>query len=204
MSDTNCTDRRSTVLVVDDERETADLYTEFLAEDYTVQTAYSGKEALDVIDTDFAVVLLDRNMPGISGDEVLRTIRARDLDCRVVMVTAVDPALELLELPFDDYLVKPVSREQLRNVVSAMLIRNTCDDTIREVVALASKMATLESKLTIPELEASSAYADIEARFNTLRVEGDLGEPTDELYKEFSVGKVRELFSGIHYQNRIQ
>lgn len=191
------------MLVVDDEQETADLYTEFLADAYTVRTAYSGEKALDAVDADVAVVLLDRRMPGISGDEVLQTIRARDLDCRVVMVTAIEPDIEVLDLPFDDYLVKPVSRDMIRDAVSAMLVRRTCDDTIREIVALTSKMATLESKLSLPELEASPKYAAAEARFAELRDEADLGEPTDDVYTELTVDKIRALFSGQEYQSTI-
>ncbi|MEF8779864.1 MAG: response regulator [Haloferacaceae archaeon] len=195
MSNAKCTDTQSTVLVVDDERDTADLYAEFLPEDYTVHTAYSGEGALDVVDEDVAVVLLDRKMPGLSGDEVLKAIRARDLGCRVVMVTAVDPDIAVLDLPFDDYLVKPASRETIRNVVSAMLVRNSCDDKILEFVALASKMAMLESKMRISELEASSEYAAVEARFHDLRTDPDLRELSDDVYSEFTVEKIQELLS---------
>jgi len=186
---------RATVLVVDDERETADLYTAFLAEEYTVRTAYSGSEALELADETVDVVLLDRKMPGLTGDEVLRTIRERELDCRVVMVTAIDPDEAVLDLSFDDYLVKPVSRDDIEAVVSAMCLRNSCDKMIQDVVALASKMATIESKLSVAELASSERYGAIEAQFNTLRAEVDLGSPTDDLYKEFTVEKVRALFS---------
>ncbi len=195
MGTTKRTAPQATVLVVDDERETADLYTAFLAEEYTVRTAYSGSEALELVDEAVDVVLLDRKMAGIGGDEVLRTIRERAIDCRVVMVTAIYPDLAVLDLPFDDYLVKPVSREEIRAVVSAMCLRNSCDKTIQEVVALASKMATIESKLRIEELANSERYAATEAQFNTLRAEAELGTPTDDLYKEFTVEKVRALFS---------
>lgn len=194
MSNTTGIDTRATVLVVDDDRETADLYAEFLAGEYTVRTAYSGEEALNVVDADVAVVLLDRKMPGVSGDEVLRTIRERGLDCRVVMVTGVEPDIAVLDLPFDDYLVKPASRETIRNAVSAMVVRNTYDETIRELVALSSKMATIESKLSISELEASSEYAAVEAHFADLRIEADLGDPTDDLYAGFTAEKMRALF----------
>ena len=72
-------------------------------------------------------------------------------------------------------------------MVSVMLIRNTCDDTIRGVVALASKIATLELKLDLSKLETSRAYIAVESRFNTLRIKVDLREPTDNLYTEFTV-----------------
>jgi DNA-binding response OmpR family regulator len=184
MGNTNRTDTRATVLVVDDDRETADLYTDFLAEEYSVRTAYSGEEALAAVDAAVDVVLLDRRMPGISGDEVLQTIRERDLNCRVVMVTAIDPDVAVLDLPFDDYLVKPASRDMIRRVVSAMFTRNTCNETIREVLAVASQMATLESKLSIAELAASSEYAAVEARFNDLRDGAVLGKQTCDVYEE--------------------
>jgi CheY-like chemotaxis protein len=105
---------------VDDEVETADLFTEMLRDDYAVRTAYSGEEALGMMNSDVSVVLLDRRMPGMSGDEVLQTIRARDFDCRVVMVTALEPDIGILELPFDEYLVKTVMRDEIRDAVSRM------------------------------------------------------------------------------------
>ena len=40
-------------------------------------------------------------MPQLSGDEVLNTIRDRDLDCQVVMVTGVTADFDILDLPFD-------------------------------------------------------------------------------------------------------
>ncbi len=59
MGNTSGTDVRPIVLVVDDDEDTADTYTDFLAEAYTVRTAYSGADALDLVDTAVDVVLLD-------------------------------------------------------------------------------------------------------------------------------------------------
>lgn len=193
-------DDQPTVLVVENEPDTAAIYSDLLADDYTVKTATSGAEALELVDEDVAVVLLDRKMPGMSGDEVLRTIRDRGLDCRVVLVTGVEPDLGILDLPFDDYLTKPVSPEVLRSTVSAMCSRNAVDDQIREVVALASKMATLETKLSIEEMEASDAYAETVSRFNELRSRTDMGERHDDVYSEFTTEKIRELFSNGTYE----
>lgn len=194
MNDPGSIDDQTTVLVVDDETETADLYTNFLTEEYEVRTAYSGEEALDTLDADVAVVLLDRRMPGMSGDEVLKTIREREPDCRVVMVTAIEPDLDILDLPFDDYLVKPVTQDSMLDTVSAMLARNTYDDTIQEIFSLVSRMATLESKMTIEELEASEEYAATKARYMELMGETDLGEPSGDLYTGFATDKIRALF----------
>ena len=63
---------QTTVLVVEDDADLAALYAEWLADDYDVRVAHSGKEALSVLaDVDVDVALLDRRMGTISGDEVL-------------------------------------------------------------------------------------------------------------------------------------
>jgi len=63
------------------------------------------------------LTLLDRHMPGMSGDEVLEELNNHDYDGRVVMVTAIDPGFDVLDMPFDDYLCKPVDREDIREVI---------------------------------------------------------------------------------------
>jgi CheY-like chemotaxis protein len=60
-----------TVLVVDDEPQLAELYSMQLAEEYEVRTATGGPEALDLVDEEVDVALLDRRMPRMSGDELL-------------------------------------------------------------------------------------------------------------------------------------
>ena len=70
-----------TILVVDDERQLADLYATWVGDDYAVRTAYDGQSALEQADEAVDVVLLDRHMPDLTGDEVLGRIRDRGLDC---------------------------------------------------------------------------------------------------------------------------
>lgn len=188
------TDDRPTVLIVDDEEETADLFAEFLDGDYATLTAYGGEEALDRLTADVDVVLLDRSMPGTTGDEVLSTIRDRGVDCRVVMVTAVEPNTDVIDLDFDEYLVKPVSRETLIDAVERMLVRKSHDHELQEVFAIASKMATLESKMDIDDLESSEKYATLERRFAEHRASISRLGPDDDLYAELSAVKMRALF----------
>ena len=193
MTSSNPSDDQPTVLVVDDERATADLYTEYLAETYRVRTAYSGREALELMDSTVDVVLLDRQMPGLSGDEVLEAMRARESDCRFIMVTGITPDLDIIGLPFDEYLVKPVSSETVHDAVERMLVRTTHDARIQKLLSIASKMATLESKLELSDLTASDEYAVLEAQFSDLR--GTLGEEVleDDPYPEFTTAKIRSV-----------
>ncbi|ERH10672.1 MAG: response regulator receiver protein [halophilic archaeon J07HX64] len=105
-------------LVVDDEKEVADAYALRLRGICDVETVYNGPSALEVLsEKTVDLMLLDRHMPGMSGDEVLEELNNRDYDGRVVMVTAIDPGFDVLDMPFDDYLCKPVDREDIREVI---------------------------------------------------------------------------------------
>ena len=161
------------VLIVEDEPDLADLYAAWLVDTCTVETAYDGSEALESIDDDLDVVLLDRRMPGLSGDTVLDAIRERGLECRVAMVTAVEPDFDIIEMGFDDYLVKPVSKDDLLTVIDQLLLRSAYDDQLQEYFALASKKALLDAQKTEAELKSSQEYAELEDRLAVLRTEVD-------------------------------
>jgi DNA-binding response OmpR family regulator len=106
------------VLIVDDEKQVADAYALRLRGECTVDTAYGGQEALSAIEDEAVdILLLDRHMPDVSGDEVLTQLDEHGFEGRIVMVTAIDPEFDILELPFDDYLCKPIDREDIRSVV---------------------------------------------------------------------------------------
>jgi DNA-binding response OmpR family regulator len=191
---TNHTDE-ATVLVVDDERDIADLYTAWLEESYAVRTAYGAQEALDKTDGGLDVVLLDRQMPEMTGDEVLERIRERELDCRVVMVTAVDPDFDIVDMPFDDYLTKPVMLEELRDAVERMSTRDEYDEKVQDFFALSAKKATLEAQKDPVELRNNEEYEQLDQRVAHLREEADetvaeIGETDDfeAVFQEFPGG----------------
>jgi DNA-binding response OmpR family regulator len=160
-----------TLLVVDDEREVADAYALRLGQRYgDVRTAYGGEEALAAMDEAVDVVLLDRRMP-FSGDRVLRELRDREYDCRVVMVTAVDPGFGIVDMPFDDYLCKPIEREDLFAAVDQQLEAASYDDPLTDFFGLTAKLAVLEAERAPEQLEASSDYRRMQRRAEALRDE---------------------------------
>jgi DNA-binding response OmpR family regulator len=185
------------VLVVEDEPDLADLYAAWLGDEYRVRTAYGGHEALDVLDdVDGTVdaILLDRRMPGLSGDEVLAAVRERGVDCRVAMVTAVEPDFDILEMGFDDYLVKPVASDTLRETVEGLLQRDEYDTGVQDLFALTSKKAMLEAEKSASELADNEEYQALTEEIETLR--GDVDDSleavteTDDfegLFREFDV-----------------
>ncbi|WP_458211073.1 response regulator transcription factor [Haladaptatus sp. NG-SE-30] len=179
----------STVLIVDDEHAITDLHARWLEDSYDVRTAYSGTEALEEVDGSVDIVLLDRRMPDLSGRDVLDKIRERELDCRVAMVTAVEPDFDILELGFDAYICKPVSDpEELRDIVSSLETRSSYDSQVQKLLALTTKKAALEGRKDPDELAENDEYAELEAELASLRedlstVAMDLDD--DDLRAEF-------------------
>ena len=140
------------VLVVEDEPDVGETYELWLAGDYEVRRAASGAAALETLDEDVDVVLLDRMMPGMSGNEVLAELRERGHDARVAMVTAVDPDFDIVEMGFDDYVTKPPTREALVETITDLLERSERADRVREYQSLLSKRTVLEAEKSEAEL----------------------------------------------------
>ena len=180
-----------TVLVVEDERALIELYIRWLGDEYDVRTAEGGEEALEKFDDDVDVALLDRLMPGMSGDEVLETIREQDTDCKVTMVTAVEPDFDVITMGFDDYLTKPVEQETLLETIDRLLSRTEYVDLEQELYALVSKQAALEASKSVEELEKSEEFADLEERIAEVR--DRLDETLAGMQDDEFVAMVREL-----------
>lgn len=167
-----------TVLVVDDESELADLYAVWLQDSYNSLTAYSGLEALETIDERVDVVLLDRRMPDMSGDKVLKNLRDRGFEQPVAMATAVEPGLDVVDLYIDEYMIKPLDRETIGRVVDTLVTRNMYDRKTRVCAALATKKSLLQSHVGMSELEPSEKYAELTERLATMRTDTNVSVET--------------------------
>ncbi|GAU70330.1 putative two-component response regulator [Streptomyces sp. NBRC 110611] len=113
------------VLVVEDEEFLADMIAEGLRRDaLAVDIAHDGRQALERLRLgDYDVLVLDRDLPGIHGDEVCRQVVGTRLLTRVLMLTAAGSVRERVEglgLGADDYLAKPFAYEELLARVLAL------------------------------------------------------------------------------------
>ncbi|WP_299332675.1 response regulator, partial [Haloplanus sp.] len=170
------------VLIVEDDRSMADLFARWLKGRYDVDTAYDGADALEQLDETVDVVLLDRMLPGRSGGEILEAIRDADVDPRVVMVSAVTPGLDVVQMGFDAYLEKPIEATALHETVERMLTRAEYDEKLQNLFSLIERQDTLEA-VTKPEvLETSEEYRSLTDRLATVQteVESLLTELPDE------------------------
>jgi DNA-binding response OmpR family regulator len=113
------------VLVVEDERLLADAIVEgFRREALAVDVAYDGEGALERLSVHgYDVLVLDRDLPDVGGDEVCRAVVSSGSDTRVLMLTAaagVDDRVVGLSLGADDYLTKPFAFAELVARVRAL------------------------------------------------------------------------------------
>ena len=156
-------------LIVDDEKEVADAYALRLRGQCDVQTAYGGQTALELLDEPVVdIVLLDRHMPGMSGDDVLAKLDEREFCGKVIMVTAIDPGFDVLDMPFDDYLCKPIDREDVRAAVSQQ-----CEvlgyELLGEYFTAESKRRVIAAELPGDERADHDGYREVEQECDALR-----------------------------------
>jgi DNA-binding response OmpR family regulator len=117
----------TTILVVDDEPAMVGMVGALLGEDgYQIVTAYDGETAMKRhADERPDLVILDRRLPRMSGDDVCRGIRAVS-DTPILMLTGekgTEERARLLDLGADDYLEKPFGKKELSARVRALLRR---------------------------------------------------------------------------------
>jgi len=119
---------RTSVLIIDDEAPLRKaLRTSLVASGFSVEEARTGEEAVDAVrQRRFELVLLDINMPGMSGFEACQQIRAASPQTGIVMVTVKDfeeDKIRALEAGADDYVSKPFRLGELTARLRAVLRR---------------------------------------------------------------------------------
>lgn len=160
------------VLVVEDEDSQREMYTRWL-DHYAVESTQEEEEIYDLVDEGMDVVLLDRVLQDFKGDEIAENLKEAYPELQIVMVTAVDPEIDILDLEIDDYLVKPVRRKQVHEAVDRALNRMDKTSKKRELLSLASKKTVLDRSFAAEDQER---YEDVKERIEELRTEIDSEE----------------------------
>jgi DNA-binding NtrC family response regulator len=187
--------RRIRVLVVDDDNLLRKLVTDQLTRSgFDASPAANGQEALDFLrQMDADVVLLDIQMPGISGLDALRAIRAMEDAPEVVMLTAdtsLSTGIEAMRLGAYDYLTKPARLDEMEAVIrkadeKRRLIRQNAG--LRAVVREPGSAEEESGPLLVYESAAMTnvvAQAETAARVDsTLLITGESGTGKDVLVR---------------------
>jgi DNA-binding response OmpR family regulator len=151
------------VLVVEDERKLAQVLKAALeAEHYDVAIAVTGEDGFFRANAEaFDLVVLDLMLPGRNGLEILQTLRQRQLQTPVLILTArdgVDDRVLGLDLGADDYLVKPFALPELLARIRALLRRGRPSEVFR------LKTADLELDLVTRRVARGERLLELTAR----------------------------------------
>ena len=114
------------ILIVEDDARLRDALCQITAkEGYQPTGVESGEEALEKASGHvYALVISDLKLPGISGMEVLQSIRMVTPDTSIIIITAyasVDTAVEAMKNGAEDYLVKPFSLDEIRIIINRVM-----------------------------------------------------------------------------------
>jgi two-component system copper resistance phosphate regulon response regulator CusR len=155
------------ILVVEDERKVADALTRGLeTEGYEVVSARTGEEGYYLVQSQtFDLVLLDLMLPGRDGLEILKTLREKDRELPVLILSARDTVSERvkgLDLGADDYLVKPFALPELLARIRALLRRGRSDQVLR------LRFADLEMDLVTRRVSRCGRLLELTARESAL------------------------------------
>lgn len=160
------------VLVVEDEKDVAVTYATALKPEFDVEIAGTAREGLETLAADgIDIIVLDRRLPGQSGDEFLKMARQRGYSCPVIMVTAVKPDFDVLWLDFDDYLVKPVAPSVLKETLNRNLELTSYAEPIQEYLKLVETQRLIAKNNSEDQLKEHEEYQSLLRRRDELRKE---------------------------------
>jgi putative two-component system response regulator len=173
---TNLLDRQ-TILVVDDVPENIDILSEVLREHYHIRVATSGEKAMRIVYSDAPpdLILLDIMMPGLSGLELCRRLKANPDRRRipVIFVTAmssVDDERLGLETGAVDYITKPISPPVVLARVKTHLALYDQTRELERMVQQRTRELSISRQQIIRRLGRAAEYRDDETGNHVLRV----------------------------------
>ena len=150
--------KSTSVAVIDDDEDFRQLYKLWLPEEYEVIEAGDGRTGLQCVGDSIDAVLLDRQMPELSGETVAERLRQRSVTPAVVMISSVKPDVDILDIPVDSYLRKPADRDTLLSVLSTVRTRCEYEAQRRELLGLADRRTTVADAVRATALAKSDAY----------------------------------------------
>ncbi len=173
--------KKGNILVVDDEKSMRDSMHMLLHQDYNVQLAKSGKEAIEIVNQQHIdLVLLDIRLPELDGIEALKIIKGIDESIEVIMVTAVimvKNAVHAIRLGAYDYITKPFDIEALQEQVGKALEKRSLqqeNQILRHLIDKEHQFEKIVGKSKVIK-EVFKAIDDVAKSNATVLITGESG-----------------------------
>ena len=201
------------ILIVEDNHPLADgIAKSFRADGHGVDTIYDGREADQYLSQESAdLIILDINLPGLSGLQILKNLRQRNTQTPVLLLTArakLTDKVDGLDLGADDYLEKPFDLAELRARARALMRRvdKQLNDVIRlgqlEFDPVARQIKINDQPLDIPRREYALAEILINGRDRIISKQQildhlyGLDSEVDEKAVELYINRLRKRIAG--------
>jgi len=170
-----------TVLLADDDDALRETFRLWLGSEFEVRTAADGEAVLEAAGPEVDVLVLDRRMPGLSGDEALSALRERGDQTPVVMLSAESADYGVAEHGFERYVTKPIDESELRAAIEdAMAIAEHTAGDAREFVRAARARCALDESKPAAELVEHDVYDRLLETETTLEAQARAAHPDCE------------------------
>ena len=153
-------DTDATVLIVENDGEQAAEYADWL-EEYAVRVAADGDGALDALDGDVDVVLLDGDLADPPAEELLGRLRARRPGCQVGLLSGTSVGDEILRLDMDEYVPRPLAPEDLRETVARLVDHGAVEGAVETYLSLVARRRRIEARRDEAELADDERYQEL-------------------------------------------
>lgn len=170
----------SNILIIEDERDTANLYQNYLEDEYSTTLATSGEQAIEELDQSTDLILLDLNLPRMNGEEVIEAIENDEVehtDPRIIILTTREPTTNILEYPIDKYKMKPIYRDDLHSLINDIALQNKFQHLSTTLFQKRSKRNALNQ----------AGKTDTETYRELLNAIDELEAQIEDIYNEIAV-----------------
>ncbi|TKX73137.1 response regulator [Halorubrum sp. GN11_10-6_MGM] len=153
-------DTDATVLIIEDDREQAGEYADWL-EGYAVRIAGDGESALDALDEEVDVILLDGDLPDPPSEELLGRLRARQIDSQIGLLSGVRVGSDVFRLDIDEYVPRPLDRDELRETVARLVDHGAVERITDRYLSLVARRRQIEARRDDEDLTDDDRYREL-------------------------------------------
>ncbi len=148
------------VVVADGDRRLAEMYSQWLGDQYIVSRAHDKSSLDETVDDRVDIIVLDEGLPGVDTKAFVNTRRG---DCRIILLVGDRPGFDMLEVACDDILRKPIVRDTVVEAIETQLAGNE-SPMRREISSLVARQTLFESIYSSDRLEKTERYRKLRTR----------------------------------------